>query len=106
DVAASGSWPCLISALPGLGTLHHTLTTAHFLAARGASVAGFAFVQASPESSPLLRDNAETLEALLKAPYFGSVPYVPGLGRNLPPSPAVASLIASSLPGLDVWWDA
>ena len=106
DIASSGKWPCLIAALPGLGTLHHTLTTGHFLAARGADVAGFAFVQSSPEASPLARDNAATLEALLKVPFFGAVPYVPGLGRNLPPSPAAASLIASSLPGLDAWWGA
>ena len=106
DVAASGGWPCLVAALPGLGTLHHTLTATHFLSARGATVAGFAFVQSSPEASPLARDNAATLEALLKVPFFGAVPHVPGLGRNLPPSPAAASLMASSLPGLDAWWGA
>jgi dethiobiotin synthetase len=106
DVASSGKWPCLIASVPGLGTLHHTITTAHFLAARGAPVAGFAFVQASPENSPLARDNAATLESLVKAPCFGMVPYVPGLGRNLLPSPAASSLLASSLPGLDAWWGA
>jgi dethiobiotin synthetase len=104
DIASSGKWPCLIAALPGLGTLHHTITTAGHLAARGASVVGFAFVQSSPETSPLTRDNAATLESLLKIPCFGMVPYVPGLGRNLPPSPAAASLLAESLPGLDAWW--
>jgi dethiobiotin synthetase len=106
DIAASGKWSCLIAALPGLGTLHHTITTAHFLVARGARVAGFAFVQSSPEPSPLAPDNAATLESLLKIPYFGTVPYVPGLGRNLPPSPVAATLLAASLPGLDAWWGA
>src|SRR5690606_30972663 len=61
DIAATAKWPCLIAALPGLGTLHHTLTTAHFLSARGASVAGFAFVQNAPVASPLQADNAATL---------------------------------------------
>ncbi|HEX2613800.1 MAG TPA: dethiobiotin synthase [Fibrobacteria bacterium] len=106
DIACSGTWPCLIAALPGLGTLHHTITTAHYLAERGATVAGFAFVQSSPENSPVANDNVATLESILKLPHFGTVPYVPGLGRNLPPSPAASSLLASSLPGLDAWWGA
>lgn len=104
DVAAQGGWPCLIAALPGLGTLHHTLTTAHFLAARGATSAGFAMLQNTPDASPLQADNAATLEQLLGLPLFGIVPYCPGLDRRLPPSPAVAALLAESLPGLDAWW--
>lgn len=106
DLAASAGWPCLIAALPGLGTLHHTITTAHFLAARGALVAGFAFVQPILEASPLANDNAATLEGILKVPFFGAVPYVPGLGGHLPPAFAAASLLAASLPGLDAWWGA
>jgi len=31
------------------------------------------------------------------------VPYCPGLDRRLPLSPAVESLLAQSLPGLDDW---
>ncbi len=106
DVAARGGWPCLIGTLPGLGTLHHTLTTAHFLAARGARAAGFAMLQNTPEESPLQPDNAATLEQLLGVPFFGLVPHCPGLERKLPPSPAVAALLAESLPGLDTWWEA
>jgi dethiobiotin synthetase len=106
DVAADAGWPCLIGASPGLGTLHHTWTTAHFLEARGAKVAGFAFIQNTQDSSPLASDNAATLRELTAAPFFGTVPYCPGLDRRLPVPPAVAGLLASSLPGLDLWWDA
>lgn len=104
DVAAAQGWPCLVGAAPGLGTLHHTLTTAHFLRTRGAEPMGFAFIQATPETSPLARDNAAMLESLLKIPHVGTVPYCPGLGRHVPVPPAVCSLLSESLPGLDAWW--
>ena len=107
DVAAAQGWPCLIGAMPGLGTLHHTLTTAHFLRARGATVMGFAFIQSTPDmgqGDPLARDNAATLEGLLQLPHIGTVPYCPGLGRHVPVPPAVGGLLAESLPGLDAWW--
>jgi dethiobiotin synthetase len=106
DVAAQGQWPCLVGALPGLGTLHHTWTTAEFLKSRGATVAGFAFIQNTQDSSPLAADNAATLQSLTHAPFFGSIPYCPGLDRRLPVPPAVAGLLSTSLPGLDTWWDA
>jgi hypothetical protein len=32
------------------------------------------------------------------------VPHCPGLDRRLPLSPAVAGLLAESLPGLDAWY--
>jgi dethiobiotin synthetase len=103
DVAARGNWPCLIGAQPGLGTLHHTLTTGHYLRARKAPVAGFAMIQSQPSPSPLQADNVATLTALLETPFFGLVPHCPGLGRRLPLSPAVESLLAQALPGLDRW---
>jgi dethiobiotin synthetase len=105
DVAALGKWPTLITALPGLGTLHHTLTTAHFLRSKGVELAGFAFVQNTYDTSPLQADNARTLTELLKVPYFGMLPHCPGLGKRLPVSPAVAGLLAQSLPGLNAWYD-
>jgi hypothetical protein len=71
---------------------------------QGAPVAGFAFVQNNPEVSPLQADNAVTLEALMHAPFLGMVPHCPGLDRRLPLSPAVAGLLAESLPGLDAWY--
>lgn len=104
DLAAQAGWPCLIGALPGLGTLHHTWTTAHFMASRGAVAAGFAFVRSTQDTTPLEADNAVTLGELTGVPYLGTVPYCPGLDRRLPIPPAVAGLLATSLPGLDAWW--
>jgi dethiobiotin synthetase len=104
DLAALQGWPCLVAAAPGLGTLHHTIATAHFIVERGAHVAGFAFVEASPEPSPLHDDNVATLEALLGVPRFGTVPHVPGLDRSLSLSATAAARLAESLPGLDAWW--
>lgn len=106
DIAARGNWPCLIGAQPGLGTLHHTLTTGEHLKARGAAIAGFAMIQNHPATSPLQADNAATLASLLRIPYFGLVPHCPGLDRRLPLSPAVEALLAQSLPGLDGWFSA
>jgi dethiobiotin synthetase len=106
EVAAKGAWPCLIAAQPGLGTLHHTLTTAHFLAARGAAAAGFAMIQNTPAASVVQGDNIKTLQEMLNVPFFGTMPYCPGLDKRLPLSPAVAALLAQSLPGLDAWWAA
>ncbi len=104
DVAAEAGWPCLIGALPGLGTLHHTWTTAHFLATRGALAAGFAFIRSAQDSTPLEADNAATIRELTGLAHFGTVPYCPGLDRRLPVPPAVAGLLSTSLPGLDAWW--
>jgi dethiobiotin synthetase len=106
NIAAMAGWPALIAALPGLGTLHHTVTTAHFISGRGGPIAGFAFVQNTPDISPLLEDNAETLAGLLRVPFMGTLPHCPGLERRLPLSPAVAGLLAESLPGLDAWYAA
>jgi dethiobiotin synthetase len=105
NIAAMAGWPALIAAQPGLGTLHHTVTTAHFITARGANIAGFAFVQNTPDVSPLLEDNAATLVELLRVPFMGTVPHCPGLGKRFPLSPAVAGLLAESLPGLDDWFE-
>lgn len=107
DVAVKGRWPCLVAAQPGLGTLHHTLATVHFLRARGVSgslLAGFAMIQNAPTASPVQADNIATLRDMLDVPFFGLMPHCPGLGRRLPLSPAVAALLAQSLPGLDAWW--
>jgi dethiobiotin synthetase len=106
DLAAQGQWPCLLASQPGLGTLHHTLTTAHYMRSREARIAGFAMIQSAPSASPVQADNIATLKAMLDLPFFGLMPHCPGLGRRLPLSPAVAALLAQSLPGLETWWAA
>lgn len=67
----------IVAASPGLGTLHHTLTTVAFLRAEGAKVAGFAFVQNEGASSALSQDNRDTLVDLLDLPCLAELPYLP-----------------------------
>ncbi len=105
DLAARAQWPCLIACTPGLGTLHHTRTTVDFLLARKARIAGFAMCQSVPDLSRLYADNVSTLKSLLQVPFFGLVPFCPGLHKRLPLPPAMALLFAQSLSdGLAAWW--
>jgi dethiobiotin synthase len=106
ELAARAEWPCLAACEPGLGTLHHTRATAHFLVSRGARLAGFAMSQSHPDLPAVYADNVETLKALIQAPFFGLVPYCPGLHKRLPLPPAIGLLFARSLAdGLSAWWN-
>ena len=106
ELAALAEWPCLTVCEPGLGALHHTRTTAHFLVSRGARLAGFAMSQSHPDLPAVYADNVETLKALIQAPFFGLVPYCPGLYKRLPLPPAIGLLFARSLAdGLSAWWN-
>ncbi len=105
ELAAKAEWPCLIVSQPGLGALHQTRTTAHFLVSRGARIAGFVMSQTTPDLPPVYSDNVTSLKAMIPTHYFGLVPYCPGLHKRLPLSPAVALLFARSLgDGLKAWW--
>jgi dethiobiotin synthetase len=105
EVAARAGWPCLIAGAPGLGTLHQVRTTAEFLLARKVRVAGFAMCQSTPDVSKVYADNVAVLKSLIEAPFFGLVPYCPGLHKRLPLPPAMAFLLARSLAdGMATWW--
>jgi len=105
EIAARAQWPCLIACAPGLGTLHHTRTTAEFLLARRVRIAGFAMCQSTPDLSKVYADNVAILKSLIEVPFFGLVPYCPGLHKRLPLPPAMALLLARSLSeGLAAWW--
>ncbi len=105
ELAAQAQWPCLIACSPGLGTLHQTRSTAHFLVSRGARIAGFMMCQSTPERSPVFSDNVTTLTDLIQAPFFGLLPHVPGLHKRLPLPPAVALHLAQSIDaGMKAWW--
>lgn len=126
-LAAAEKIPCLVAAAPGLGTLHHTLSTLAWLRGIGASPAGFAFCQREPDASALAADNAVTLELLGGLPFFGVLPHLPGLRSPAPRGNAQAesarasqgaaggsplgedeaeSLRAPLRPALDRWWAA
>lgn len=103
-LAADLRLPCLLACSPGLGTLHHTLTTCAYLQALGASVAGFAFVHREEKVPELARDNADTLQALTGMDYWGALPYSASLaaGRVLTPE-EVEALALPLRAGLDRW---
>lgn len=105
-LAAELEIPCLLACAPGLGTLHHTLSTLAYLGALEAPVAGFAFCHAEPEAPPMFADNLRTLQELTGLPCFGAVPHSPALSRGGPLPPAEAAGLAAPLtPSLEAWWE-
>ena len=106
-IAAELEIPCLLACAPGLGTLHHTLSTLAYLGALEAPVAGFAFCHAEADIPPMYEDNLRTLQDLTGLPCFGAVPHAPRLALGGPLSPAEAASLAAPLtPSLDAWWNA
>jgi dethiobiotin synthetase len=124
-LASELSIPALVACAPGLGTLHHTLSTLAYLEARKAPVAGFAFCHrpgrnpASPVPDPtvpgsgpaasapdLTEDNRETLRGLTGLPCFGDLAFLEPLSRGVRPTPEEEDRwIAPLLPALDAWWN-
>ncbi|MDB5046936.1 MAG: ATP-dependent dethiobiotin synthetase BioD [Fibrobacteres bacterium] len=104
-LAAELSLPCLIACAPGLGTLHHTLSTLAYLKSAGAETAGFAFCHREAPATDLVRDNIETLRTLTGLPFFGELAYHEklSLGQSLSPAEA-ETWIHPLLPALDAWW--
>jgi dethiobiotin synthetase len=96
--------PALIACAPGLGTLHHTLSTAAWLRQAGVAMAGFAFCRRAPDETPLEEDNRRILADLLGLPFWGSLPYAPCLARGMALGPAeTAALGAPVAPSLEAW---
>jgi dethiobiotin synthetase len=113
-LAAELSLPCLIACAPGLGTLHHTLSTLAFLRALPSGstgsipVAGFAFCHrdAAPPALDLSEDNRATLESLTGLPCFGSLPWSAALARGAAPTEAEAAAWSAPLSAsLEAWWN-
>lgn len=96
--------PALLACAPGLGTLHHTLSTAAYLREAGVALAGFALCRRSAEVDPLEEDNRRTLSDLSGRPCLGVLPYAPALaaGRALPAGDLEA-LWSPLAAGLDAW---
>lgn len=105
-VAAEAEVPCLVAAAPGLGTLHHTLTTLAYLRALRADVAGFAFCRRASAADALEADNARTLRDLAGAEYFGALPFVAALAGPRRLSADVSETLCAPLrPALEAWWN-
>jgi dethiobiotin synthetase len=106
-LAAESEIPCLIACAPGLGTLHHTLSTLAYLGALEAPVAGFAFCHREAAVPEMFEDNRRTLADLTGLPCFGTVPYLAALASGGPFSAADAAAMAQPLTNaLDSWWNA
>lgn len=85
----------VVAALPGLGTLNHTLLTLYYLKTQGAQVSGFFFIQTQETPEPLLQDNYQTIEQLSNIPYLGLLPYTS--------SPVEAKILPTA--SFHSWWN-
>jgi len=78
DLAADLGWPLVVVALPGLGTINHTLLTLESAQGAGLRVAGFLFSPPAAPLSPLQAkmqiDNWQTIVRLSGVGYLGEVP--------------------------------
>ena len=104
-IAAEAGAPALIAAAPGLGTLHHTLSTLAWLRQAGVPIAGFAFCHRAVVHDPLAADNRRTISELARIPCFGEMPFSPALAQGRPPTAAEALGLWQPLAAaLDTWY--
>lgn len=78
DLAKLSSFPVLVVASPGLGTINHTLLTLEHLTGRRMPIGGFLFSTPSRNSEALAADNAHMIQARTGIPFLGTVPYWTG----------------------------
>ena len=74
DLAKLSSFPVLVVAHPGLGTINHTLLTLEHLTNHRIPIAGFLFSAIDKNSEALSADNAHMIQARTGIPYLGAVP--------------------------------
>ncbi len=104
-LAADLGIPCLLACAPGLGTLHHTLSTLAHLGNAGCQTAGFAFCHRTAEEDGLARDNRETLAALTSLPFFGDLGFLESIAQGRgPAADEEESWYAPLAPALAAWW--
>lgn len=79
DLARLTSFPILVVASPGLGTINHTLLTLEHLSSHRLPIAGFIFCQ-STDAAPdaLAADNAHVIQNRSGIPFLGTVPFWKG----------------------------
>ena len=78
DLARTCSFPTLVIAEPGLGTINHTLLTLEHLSSHHIPVAGFAFCESRPipgTESSLAADNAHVIQARSGMLFLGTIPF-------------------------------
>ena len=99
DLALALSFPLLIVARPGLGTINHTLLTIEAAQARGLLIRGVIFSAAAlaTETAGMV-SNAEQIQRASGVPVLGTLPHLPAaplplLGAAIESSPGLASLL-------------
>lgn len=78
DLAKLSSFPVLVVAQPGLGTINHTLLTLEHLSNRRLPIAGFLFSTPTKDSEALAADNAHMIQSRTGIPFLGTVPHWSG----------------------------
>lgn len=79
DLAVAVSFPLLIVARPGLGTINHTRLTIEAARARGLEVRGVVFSAAEgPADAVAMDSNANEIRRASGVPVLGDIPHLPG----------------------------
>jgi dethiobiotin synthetase len=84
DLAVDLALPVVVAALPGLGTINHTLLTLEAARAAGLGVAAVVLTPWPQRPSPVERSNRETIERLGAAPVAVLAPLDPGRPESWP----------------------
>ncbi len=99
DLALALSFPLLIVARPGLGTINHTLLTIEAARARGLALAGVIFSAAGADADATsMASNAEEIHKASGVSVLGALPHLPGaplqvLAESVESDPGLASLL-------------
>jgi dethiobiotin synthetase len=78
DLAYELSYPVIIVARPGLGTVNHTLLTIKQAQASGLSVRGVIINGFHPPDQAFTKQNADMIESYGQVPVLGILPWTPG----------------------------
>ncbi len=96
DVAADLQWPVVLVIGLRLGCLNHALLTAQAIAARGLSLAGWVCNRIDPHML-WADENLASLKALLAAPCWGDIPWMPALSKAQAVAALDGALIVNTL---------
>ena len=73
DLAGELSLECVLACAPGLGTLHHTLTTIAYLKSLAVPISGFVFCHREATNMEICADNRSTLQSLTQVSCLGEL---------------------------------
>jgi len=106
DFANRMNIPSILVCSPGLGTLHHTVTSHLYMKQRGASVSGFIMCHNSPEIPEVFEDNIVTIKEITGMPYIGEIAYSRDIAVSRSLSRESGRALAENISSwLDYWWE-